>query len=50
MHLPPVPLIICTLAMMAALAVGTVLLSTGLGESTAADSEREPGRAGLVLR
>jgi hypothetical protein len=50
MHVRPIALIICGLALMAALAVGTVLLSTGIGESASADSEREPGRAGLVLR
>jgi hypothetical protein len=50
MHFRPIALIICGLALMAALAVGTVLLSTSMGGGASADSEREPGRAGLVLR
>jgi hypothetical protein len=50
MRLRPIPLIICGLAVIAALAVGTALLSTSRGDAASAESEREPGRAGLVFR
>jgi hypothetical protein len=50
MHVRPISLVLYGLALMAALAVGTVLLSAGTHEGAAADSEREMGRAGLVLR
>jgi hypothetical protein len=50
MHSRTIAPVIYGIALMTALALGTVLLSATMHESAAADGEREPGRAGLVVR